>query len=108
MTLYGGEDRRKRKIRVLAIDDEEDILTLYKKIANSYNVQLDTTTKPGNFINLFNNGGYDIALVDYIMPINGVVLSRLLKKESSPDTKLYFITSYDISDVKQKINGDSG
>ena len=99
-------DRRKNKLKFLVTDDSEDILTLYKKISLNFDIIFDTTTKASEFIELFNNGNYDVALVDYVMPINGIVLSRLLKREKAFNTKLYFITSYDEQTVRKEINGD--
>lgn len=88
------------------IDDDKDILQLYNVIANSYGFHLDYTTKASDFIDLFNKGSYDIAFVDYLMPINGITLSRLLDKEKNINTKLYFLTSYSPEEVKRYINGD--
>jgi len=99
-------DRRVNRLKILIIDDSEDILFLYKKVATKFDVYIDTTTRASEFIELFNQGGYDIALVDYSMPINGIVLSRLLKREKAFNTKLYFITSYDEQTVRKEINGD--
>ena len=106
MTTLLNQDRRINKIKFLLIDDNEDSLELYKIIAQSHNVHLDATSTASKFIELFNEGNYDVALVDYIMPIDGIILSRLLKKERTPNTKLYFLTSYDENEIKKKINGD--
>ena len=100
------EERRRNKLKILLIDDDTDTLELYKTIAKQYDVSLETTTIASKFIELFNEGSYDIVLVDYSMPIDGLVLSRLLKKEKNPNTKLYFITSHDKQTIKNKINGD--
>jgi len=99
-------ERRKNKLKFLFIDDNSDSLELYKIIAKQYDVFLETTTVASKFIELFNEGNYDVALVNYVMPINGVTLSRLLKKDKNPNTKLYFITSHDEQEVKKAINGD--
>ena len=103
--MYNGEERRKKK-KFLIIDDDEDTLALYKTIAKHHNISVETTSKASEFIELFNGGGFDVALVDYVMPIDGISISRLLKKDKQPNTKIYFITSHDESTVRNKINGD--
>jgi len=100
------EERRKKKYKFLVIDDDSDTLSLYKIIAKNYDINLETTTEASKFIELFNEGSYDVALVDYLMPIDGVCISRLLKKDKQPNTKIFFITSLDESVIKNKINGD--
>lgn len=99
-------DRRTKKLKFLIIDDCEDTLTLYQKVSRKFDILVETTSKASEFVDLFNQGGYDVALVDFSMPINGIVLSRLLKKEKAPNTRLYFMTSHDEEQIKKQINGD--
>ncbi|MDR3020676.1 MAG: response regulator [Treponema sp.] len=69
------------EIRILAVDDDPDILALFKDIAARYGLYCDTAISGDDAIRLVNkNGSYNIYFIDWKMPgIDGVTLTGALK-----------------------------
>lgn len=86
--------------RILAIDDDESILRLIKNILNlsAYEV---TTKSSIDEINLCDFIGFDLILLDIMMPLNGLDICRDIRKEI--DVPIIFITAKDMEE--DLING---
>ena len=67
-------------IRILAVDDDPDVLMFFEDIFTRYGATCDTAAKGEDALRLVKkNGAYDIYFVDWKMPgINGIELTREL------------------------------
>ncbi|MDR0320804.1 MAG: response regulator [Treponema sp.] len=74
-------------LRVLAVDDDPDILAYFKEIMQEYEVHCDTATNGEEAIQLIEKKGhYNIYFVDWKMPgMDGIQLASKLK-EKTPAT----------------------
>jgi CheY-like chemotaxis protein len=84
---------------VLLIDDDEDILTVLKRLLELKGVNTYGFTDPVLAVEHFRNNAanYDIVVTDIRMPqMNGFEVARAVK-EIRPDIKLAFITAFEIN-----------
>ena len=81
--LADGVNRE--NLRMLAVDDDPDILIYFKKIAEQLGVSCDTADNGKEAINMVKSGGsYDIYFIDWKMPdIDGIALTKELKARTS-------------------------
>jgi two-component system, sensor histidine kinase and response regulator len=72
-------------VRILAVDDDPDILSYFKNIAQQLGVSCDTAANGAEALNLVEqNGPYNIYFVDWKMPgMDGITLTRALKAQPS-------------------------
>jgi len=68
-------------IRILAVDDDPDILEFFKEISKRYNVHCDTAIDGETALRLVErNGDYNVYFIDWKMPsIDGISLTSALK-----------------------------
>jgi signal transduction histidine kinase/DNA-binding response OmpR family regulator len=78
-----GSGIRWKNLRVLAVDDAEDIREFFVEIAGGLSFSLDTAAGGEEALALIEkNGNYDIYFVDWKMPgMDGVELSRRIKEK---------------------------
>ncbi|MDR2543827.1 MAG: response regulator [Treponema sp.] len=69
-------------IKILIVDDDEDIRDYFVDIAMRFNIKCDTAANGDEAIALLKNGNvYDIYFVDWMMPgMNGIELSQHIKQ----------------------------
>ncbi len=68
--------------RILAVDDEEVIVNMYKKILESYGYQVTSLTSSTEALSIFENqpDTYDLIITDMTMPhMSGIDLAKKLK-----------------------------
>ena len=87
--------------RIMVVDDEKDILRIIKRDLETTNeFQVETFSTGREALTSFKNhdpGYYDIIITDIRMPrMNGFELYRNIK-ETSPNTKIAFITAFEIN-----------
>jgi CheY-like chemotaxis protein len=73
-------------VRILAVDDDPDILTFFQRITQGLGISCGTAENGQEALRLVEqNGSYDIYFIDWKMPgINGIELTcKLREKESS-------------------------
>lgn len=87
--------------RIMVVDDEKDILRIIKRdleVTNEF--QVETFSSGIDALNAFKThdlGYYDAIITDIRMPkMNGFELYRQVK-ELSPNTKIAFITAFEIN-----------
>ncbi len=87
--------------RIMVVDDEKDILRIIKRdleITNEF--QVETFSSGNDALKAFKNHEpdyYDIIITDIRMPrMNGFDLYRQIK-ETRPNTKIAFITAFEIN-----------
>jgi CheY-like chemotaxis protein len=88
-------------VRVMVVDDEKDILRIIKRdleITNEFQVEIFSSGIEA--LTAFKNhelGYYDVIITDIRMPkMNGFDLYRQIK-DINPDTKIAFITAFEIN-----------
>lgn len=82
--------------RILLVDDEPDILFVFKEGLESNGFEVDAYDSPRNAINSFKPNAYDLAILDFHMPeMNGFTLYKELKK-IDPALITCFLTAFEI------------
>ena len=92
-------ERQQKASSVLLIDDDQDILTVLKRLLEIEGVNTYGFTDPILAVEHFRNNAanYDIVVTDIRMPhMNGFEVARAVK-EIRPDIKLAFITAFEIN-----------
>ncbi|MCK5293270.1 MAG: response regulator [Arcobacteraceae bacterium] len=82
--------------KIAIVDDEQDILNVLEKFL-SRSAEFDVTTfnNPVNGLSAVQSGGYDLVLLDIMMPqLDGLEFLRKLR-ETNPDIKVIMMTAYD-------------
>jgi two-component system, NtrC family, response regulator AtoC len=84
-----------QKTRIMAVDDEPDILEVVKLLLARLNVWTDTFTSPFDALEKIRKEPYDVVLTDIRMPLlNGIELSREIKKVR-PETHVLFMSAFE-------------
>jgi signal transduction histidine kinase/DNA-binding response OmpR family regulator len=104
----GTENKQKRlldvnlkNIRILAVDDDNDILTYFRDIALGFGVMCDTAISGEKAIELMEkNGGYHIYFIDWKMPnMDGIELAREIKARSPENSIVIMISAIEWSEI---------
>jgi len=71
--------------RILAVDDDPDVLSFFEKILQGFNISCDVALNGKEALGLVDqNGSYDIYFIDWKMPeIDGIELTGKLKSKTS-------------------------
>jgi signal transduction histidine kinase/DNA-binding response OmpR family regulator len=100
-------------IRILAVDDDPDILAFFMDVAQRFNIHCDTAPGGEYALKLVEgNGNYNIYFIDWKMPgMDGIALTNVLKsKERDPDNAIIIMISAaewtDVKDEAQKAGVD--
>ena len=91
-------------IRILAVDDDPDIITFFKEVSLGWGAYCDTADSGEEALNLIEkNGDYHFYFIDWKMPgINGIELTRVLKsKNANTGSVVIMISSFDWSFIKE-------
>jgi CheY-like chemotaxis protein len=80
-------------IRILAVDDDNDILIFFTRIMQEFGIYCDTAAGAEEALNLINEkGAYNIYFIDWKMPgIDGIELTRKLKEKAAVPGKAVVI-----------------
>lgn len=85
----------KKKIRILIVDDEPDIVDSLSSILDKFYL-VDGYDNPVAAYENFKAGKYDLAIIDYLMPtIDGFALYQKMKKVD-PEIKVLIMTAFEI------------
>lgn len=76
-----------KTIRILAVDDEQEILQLIKRYLELEGYQVDTASDGLDGLTLFEKGKYDLVLADVMMP--GMDGLSMVEKFASRTTKCW-------------------
>ena len=94
--LYEGIIMNKK---IAIVDDEQDILDILERfLRRSEKFDIEIFTNPEVALNQVKNGGYDLVLLDIMMPqMSGIDFLKDIK-ESSSNTKVIMMTAYSTQD----------
>lgn len=86
------DDEKARTLRILLVDDEEEICRIILKFLSSGGYETEAVTTGGEAVSLVKEAFYDLVFLDIVMPgISGaVVLGNI--KEISPGTEVIMMT----------------
>ena len=86
-----------KKYRVMIVDDEQDITTIFKMGLENYQFIVTTFNDPVEAFSEFRPGLYDLLILDIRMPgMNGFQLYRKLRDVDNK-VKVCFLTAFDES-----------
>ena len=83
-------------IRILAVDDDQDILEFFKDVAKRFNLYCDTALNGEDALSLMREKGkYNIYFIDWKMPgMDGIALTSAIKAtQKSPDNAIVIMNS---------------
>jgi len=95
-------------VRILVVDDDNDILMYFKEITNALGVYCDTARNGEEALGFAERCGYHIYFVDWRMPgMNGIELAHELKSRVSANSVVIMISAYEWSSIadEAKSNG---
>jgi DNA-binding response OmpR family regulator len=91
------------KKRILLVDDEIDVISLFKMVLEMNGFEVDAYTDPVAALSDFKANSYGLALLDIRMPnVNGFELYKKIR-EVDNNIKACFITAYE--DYRQEFKG---
>lgn len=84
------------KGRILIVDDEQDITSVFKQALEGAGYRVDAFNDPADALASFQPGAYDLLLLDILMPgTSGFMLYKEIRKiDDRP--KVCFITAFDV------------
>jgi len=91
-------------IRILAVDDDPDILAYFSEMAHEFGLYCDTATSGEEALRLLEkNGSYHIYFVDWKMPsMDGIQLTRELKTKASKNSVVIMISAVEWSAISEE------
>ncbi len=94
-----------QKIKILLVDDEENVLQALKRLLRKEKVEVSTTTSPEKALQLLKTNQYAVIVSDQRMPTStGTQLMQFAQK-ISPDTVRIILTGYaDVQAAIEAIN----
>jgi DNA-binding response OmpR family regulator len=86
----------KRRIRILAVDDEPDLTMLCRMSLEHYGFEVDTFNDPQEALSKFKPGLYDLVILDIKMPkMDGFELYHKIKKKDN-NANICFLTASEL------------
>ena len=96
------EEMKLPPIRVLIADDDEVLLETAKDTLRSIGVKADTARSGAEAIQMISDSAdYQVMILDWKMPdMDGIEVTRRLRKEAHNDIPVILISAYDYSDIE--------
>ena len=96
------EEMKLPPIRVLIADDDEVLLETAKDTLSSIGVKADIARSGAEAIQMISDSAdYQVMILDWKMPdMDGIEVTRRLRKESHNDIPIILISAYDYSDIE--------
>jgi len=83
-----------KKMRVLLVDDEEELVTTMAERLSLRGIQTDWATNAEDALTKLKHTRYDIALLDVKIPkMSGITLKKKME-EKNPEMKFIFLTGH--------------
>ena len=94
------------KLRILVVDDEQDILLGLNALLRGQGHCVRTFDNSSEALRHFTSGEhtpYDLVITDYRMPgsISGLDLAKGVKENTRRKTKVFLMTAFDISSIRE-------
>jgi len=88
-------------VRILAVDDDTDVLTYFFEITQSFGIMCDVAISGEKALQLVDqNGGYHIYFIDWKMPVmDGIQLAREIKTRVSENSIVIMISALEWSAI---------
>ncbi|MDR3277348.1 MAG: response regulator [Oscillospiraceae bacterium] len=92
-----------KNIRVLAVDDDAEVLEYYKDIAQRFGIACDVSSGGAEAVAMLDRGAlYDIYFIDWKMPgMDGVELTRKIKERHAGNSVVTMISSTEWSVIAE-------
>jgi DNA-binding NtrC family response regulator len=91
--VTSGLSSNNNKKRILFVDDEPDLTSLFKKVLESAGFNVNVFNNSADTLEDFKPHFYDLVMLDIVMPkMDGFSLYKELKKVD-PDVKVCFLTA---------------
>lgn len=94
------------KARILLVDDEPDITTIFKKALHAFDYEVEAYNDPERALANFKPHVYHLVILDYRMPcMNGLDLARAIWR-IQPRIKICFMSAFEIltSELEAEFN----
>jgi DNA-binding response OmpR family regulator len=89
-------------LRILLVDDEEDITTILKKGLEKEGFEVTTFNRPEEALSQFKRGEYDDIILDIKMPgMDGFQVAREMWKTDA-NAKICFLSAFEIFEEEAK------
>jgi CheY-like chemotaxis protein len=105
IVVFLSKDIRDGKLRVLVVDDEHDIVQVYRTFLERYGFEVETFEDPQSALMNYKPNSYDLLLLDIRLPgMNGFELYKAIsEKEEINKPKVCFVTAYsDLAEEAKK------
>jgi two-component system, sensor histidine kinase and response regulator len=101
---YLSENINWKNVRILAVDDDPDILLYFKEIAQRFGIFCDTAISGEEALDLVEkNGDYNICFVDWKIPVmDGIQLTQKLKSRPSENSVVIMISAAEWTTVAEE------
>jgi signal transduction histidine kinase/DNA-binding response OmpR family regulator len=98
-----GKDVNRANVRLLAVDDDPDVLEYFKEITQYYDLRCDVAATGEEAARLIKeNGGYDLYFVDWRLPgMDGIDLTKLIKDRADEKSVVAMISSTEWSVIEK-------
>jgi two-component system, OmpR family, response regulator ChvI len=100
-TSYSHQQQQNNnKMSILLVDDEPDIIGIFKVGLEDNGFKVDAFTDPQEALSSFKANAYDLLLLDVRMPkLNGFELYEQIRKidDNNNKAKVCYITAYEIN-----------
>lgn len=104
--LLGGEDESQRKLKLLVIEDEPDLLTLYRFNVEGWSLPVELKTATDGYEGLLKIGAWqpDMIITDLQMPnMDGFYLLEMIGQQADlQNIKIIVVTALSKEDIKDK------
>jgi len=96
-----------KTMKVLAVDDADEILSYFTDIFKRYGVLCDTAISGEEALNQIDKtGGYDIYFVDWKMPsMDGIELTKRIKQKSDKKSVVIMISATEWTLIREEAEG---
>lgn len=98
MSIYQFTRREETVMKIMVVDDEKNILMLYKSELEDEGYEVVAANSGKEAIEIFEREKPDLITLDIMMPdMDGIQVLRQLKQKS-PNTPVIMLTAYDYRD----------
>jgi len=96
-----SSDINSKNVRIMAVDDDKDVLTYFSEISHGFGLMCDTAISGKEALELIRQkGGYNIYFIDWKMPImDGIQLAHEIKEHAKENPVVIMISAAEWSAI---------